>query len=54
LPGMKASMSRKDNCYDNIPMESFWEMLKSELIHHRRYETRQEAMREITEHIMRW
>lgn len=49
--GMEASMSRKGNCYDNAPMESFWGMLKSELIHHRRYKTRQEAIRELTEHI---
>jgi putative transposase len=49
--GMKASMSRKGNCYDNAPMESFWGILKSELIHHRRYRTRQEAIREISEHI---
>ena len=49
--GMKVSMSRKGNCYDNAPMESFWGMLKSELIHHRRYRTRQEAIEEITEHI---
>ena len=49
--GMTASMSRRGNCYDNAPMESFWGMLKSELIHHRRYKTRQEAIREITEHI---
>lgn len=26
-------------------------MLKNELIHHRRYKTRQEAIKEITEHI---
>ena len=49
--GMKASMSRKGDCYDNAPMESFWGMLKSELIHHLRYRTRQEAIREIAEHI---
>lgn len=49
--GMEASMSRKGNCYDNAPMESFWGMLKSELIHHRCYKTRQEAIRELTEHI---
>ena len=49
--GMKASMSRKGNCYDNAPMESFWGTLKSELIHHRRYLTRQEAIQEITEYI---
>ena len=45
------SMSRKGNCYDNAPMESFWGTMKNELIHHRRYETRQEAIREITEYI---
>lgn len=49
--GMKASMSRKGNCYDNAPMESFWGTLKQELVHHRRYRTRQEAIREITEYI---
>jgi len=27
--GIKASMSRKGNCYDNAPMESFWGTLKS-------------------------
>jgi transposase InsO family protein len=48
---MRASMSRKGNCYDNAPMESFWGMLKSELVHHRRYKTRQEAIAEITEYI---
>jgi putative transposase len=49
--GMQASMSRRGNCYDNAPIESFWGMLKNELVHHRRYATRQEAMREITEYI---
>jgi|SRR5208283_1383088 len=49
--GMTASMSRKGNCYDNAPMESFWGTLKQELIHHRRYRTRQEAIQEITEYI---
>ncbi len=49
--GMKASMSRKGNCYDNAPMESFWGTLKQELVHHRRYATRDEAMREIREYI---
>lgn len=48
---MKASMSRKGNCYDNAPMESFWGTLKQELVHHRRYRTRQEAMQDITEYI---
>jgi len=49
--GMKASMSGKGNCFDNAPMESFWGTLKQELIHHRRYRTRQEAIQEITEYI---
>lgn len=48
---MRASMSRKGNCYDNAPMESFWGVLKSELVHHRRYKTRQEAIRDIREYI---
>ena len=48
---MKASMSRRGNCYDNAPMESFWGTLKNELIHHRRYRTREEAIKEITEYI---
>jgi len=49
--GLKASMSGKGNCYDNAPMESFWGTLKQELVHHRRYRTRQEAIRDITEYI---
>jgi len=44
-------MSRKGNCYDNAPMESFWGTLKQELVHHRRYRTRQEAICDITEYI---
>ena len=49
--GMQASMSRRGNCYDNAPMESFWGTLKNELVHHRRYATRAEAIREIREYI---
>lgn len=49
--GMKASMSRRGNCYDNAPMESFWGTLKNELIYHYRYRTRKEAITAITEYI---
>jgi putative transposase len=49
--GMKASMSRRGNCFDNAPMESFWGTLKQELVHHRHYKTRQEAIQDITEYI---
>jgi transposase InsO family protein len=30
-------MSRKGNCWDNAPMESFFGTLKTELVHHREY-----------------
>lgn len=49
--GIIASMSRKGNCYDNAPMESFWGTLKSELVHHSHYRNRNEAKQEITEYI---
>jgi putative transposase len=48
---MRASMSRKGNCYDNAPVESFFGTLKTELVHHWRYRTRAEAEREIAEYI---
>jgi len=48
---MNASMSRKGNCYDNAPMESFWGTLKNELVYHQHYATRKQAIREITEYI---
>jgi len=48
---MEASMSRKGNCYDNAPMESFWGTLKNELVYHRHYATRNAAIRDITEYI---
>lgn len=49
--GMIASMSRKGDCWDNSPMESFWGTLKNELVHHRRYRTRAQAIQDITEYI---
>jgi transposase InsO family protein len=49
--GMQASMSRKGNCYDNAPMESFWGSLKNELVHHHRYATRADAQAAIQEYI---
>lgn len=49
--GMRASMSRKGNCWDNAPMESFFGTLKRELVHHRKYRTREEARRDIFEYI---
>jgi transposase InsO family protein len=42
-----ASMSRKADCYDNAPMESFFHTLKTELVHHHQYQTCAEAQRDI-------
>jgi putative transposase len=49
--GLRASMSRKGNCYDNAPMESFWGSLKNELVHHRRFATRVDAQAAVQEYI---
>lgn len=48
---MQSSMSGKGNCYDNAPMESFWGTLKTELVFHQHYKSRQEAIQAITEYI---
>lgn len=39
----RISMSRKGNCWDNAPMESFFSRLKVELIYAKNYRTIQEA-----------
>jgi len=49
--GMIPSMSRKGDCWDNAPVESFFATLKRELIHRRKYRTREEARRDIFEYI---
>jgi len=49
--GMTCSMSRKGNCWDNAVVESFFHTLKVELIHQRRYLTRDEARQDIFEWI---
>jgi putative transposase len=49
--GLEVSMSGSGNCFDNAPMESFWGIIKQELINHRHYRTRREAIEEITEYI---
>ena len=49
--GLRASMSRKGDCYDNAPMESFFHTLKTELVHHRHYATRAEAARDLFAYI---
>lgn len=49
-----SSMSRKGDCYDNAPMESFFSTLKRERIHRRKYWSRQEAAGDIGDYIERF
>ena len=48
------SMSRLGNCYDNAAMESFWGTLKTELVHHNKYLTIEEAKQSIFKYIECW
>jgi len=45
------SMSRRGDCWDNAPMESFFSTLKRERVHRRRYWTRREALEDIEDYI---
>ena len=49
--GFRQSMSRKGNCWDNAPMESFFKTMKIELVYTQDYETHQEAKQSIFEYI---
>jgi putative transposase len=49
--GIEASMSRTGNCYDNAVMESFFSTLKTELVHHENYQSREQARQSIFEYI---
>jgi putative transposase len=49
--GIQASMSRTGNVYDNAVIESFFSTIKTELIHHNRYPSQQEAKRDIFRYI---
>lgn len=48
------SMSRKGNCWDNAVAESFFKTMKTELIYHRKFATRQEARLAVFEYIEGW
>ena len=49
--GITQSMSRRGNCLDNAPMESFFASLKTEHVHQVRYRTREEARTAVFEYI---
>jgi putative transposase len=49
--GIKRSMSRRGNCLDNAPMESFFASLKKEHVHHARFRSRAEARAAVFEYV---
>jgi transposase InsO family protein len=49
--GITCSMSRKGNCWDNAPTESFFATLKKELVHQEHYATKAQAVRSLFEYI---
>jgi len=49
--GMTASMSRKGNCWDNAPTESFFNSLKNERVHGATYPTRAHAQADLFDYI---
>jgi transposase InsO family protein len=49
--GVKGSMSRKGDCWDNAVVESFFGSLKQERVQWRGYQTRYEAQQDILNYI---
>ncbi len=49
--GLVCSMSRKGNCWDNAPMESWFHTLKVELVQGRIFNTRRQATSELFEYV---
>ena len=49
--GITQSMSRRGNCLDNAPMESFFASLKTEHVHQVCFRTREEARAAVFEYI---
>ena len=49
--GIERSMSRRGNCLDNAPMESFFASLKKEHVHHVRFRTRAQARAAVFEYV---
>ena len=52
--GIEGSMSRRGNCYDNAPTESWFATLKRELVYRTNYTTHAEARQDIFEYIEVW
>ncbi len=47
-------MSRRGNCWDNAPLESFFGTLKQEMVNRHRFATREVARQEVFEYIEVW
>lgn len=52
--GMRCSMSRKGDCWDNAPVESFFGSLKQEMVFHQIYRARFHARQSIFDYIERF
>lgn len=52
--GIRQSMSAKGDCYDNACMESFFATLKKDLVHRKRFKTREDAKLAIINYIETW
>ena len=52
--GIRCSMSRSGDCWDNAVAESFFATLKRELMAHERWATREQATRALTDYIDGW
>jgi transposase InsO family protein len=49
--GLRSSMSRKGDCWDNAPTESLWGRLKTACVHGRRFATREQARQAVMDWI---
>ena len=52
--GIECSMSRKGNCWDNSPTESFFSSLKAERVDRKMYRTRDAARADVFDYIERF
>jgi len=52
--GMVCSMSRRADCWDNAVVESFNATIKTELIHRKKWSTREEARAAVYKYIETW
>ncbi|WP_282373341.1 integrase core domain-containing protein, partial [Pseudomonas sp. PS02290] len=52
--GLRQSMSRKGECWDNAPMERFFGSLKSEWVPKEGYSSAHEAQLDVQRYVMRY